>query len=93
MEITKRLNEYAKAYREEPTGREVDGTVELLEEAAERIEALSKETVKYRKKAETLKDAAKPLVDYLYKYGTPHDAIVVRMDAVEHLSGGNSGKD
>lgn len=87
MELTDRLKEYAKAYKAEPSGREVAGTVELLEEAAEHIEALNKETEKYRKKAEILRDAAGPLVDYLYSYGTPHDAIVVRMDAVEHFSG------
>lgn len=87
MELTDRLKEYAKAYKAEPSGREVDGTVELLEEAAERIETLNKETEKYRKKAENLRDAVAPLVDYLYKYGTPNDAIVVRMDAVEHFSG------
>lgn len=40
MKITERLREYAKAYREPPTGREVEGTVELLEEAAEHIEML-----------------------------------------------------
>ncbi len=41
----------------------------------------------YRKRVDELKEAAKPLVDYLYKYGTPHDAIIVKMDSVEHLSG------
>lgn len=41
MNISERLREYAKAYREPPYGREVDGTVELLEEAAEVINRLS----------------------------------------------------
>lgn len=41
----------------------------------------------YQKKIEEMKEAAQPLIDYLYKYGTPHDAILVRMDSVEHLSG------
>lgn len=41
----------------------------------------------YSKRVDELKKAAEPLVDYLYKYGTPHDAIIVRMDLVEHLSG------
>ncbi len=41
----------------------------------------------YSKRVDELKEAAKPLVDYLYKYGSPHDAILVRMDGVEHLSG------
>lgn len=45
------------------------------------------EKVDYQKKVDELKEAAKPLVNYLYKYGTPHDAIIVRMDLVEHLSG------
>lgn len=43
--------------------------------------------VDYQKRVDELQEAAKPLVDYLYKYGTPHDAIIVRMDLVEHLSG------
>lgn len=29
MKISDRLREYAKAYREPPTGREVEGTVEV----------------------------------------------------------------
>lgn len=41
MKITERLRAFAQAYREPPTGREVDGTVELLEEAAEFIEKIS----------------------------------------------------
>lgn len=41
MKISDRLREYAKSYREPPTGREVEGTVELLEEAAEHIDRLS----------------------------------------------------
>lgn len=41
MNISERLREYAKVYREPPYGREVDGTVELLEEAAEVINRLS----------------------------------------------------
>lgn len=40
MDTKERLRIYAKTYREEPYGREVEGTVELLEEAAERIEIL-----------------------------------------------------
>lgn len=41
MKITERLRAYAKTYREPPTGREVEGAVELLEEAAEHIGMLS----------------------------------------------------
>ncbi len=41
MKITDRLRAYAKSYKEPPAGREVEGTVELLEEAAEHIELLS----------------------------------------------------
>ncbi len=41
MKITERLRACAKVYRESPTGREVEGTVELLEEAAEHIDLLS----------------------------------------------------
>lgn len=40
MKIAERLRVYARTYREPPTGREVEGTVELLEEAAEHIEML-----------------------------------------------------
>lgn len=40
-----------------------------------------------RNMVDELKEAAKPLVDYLYRHGTPHDAVIVRMDSVEHLSG------
>lgn len=159
MNIVEKLKAYAKTYREPPTGREVEGTVELLEEAAEHIEMLggkeerdiafrrcicdygtqpqvdmmieemselTKALLKWRrakgaeltatrdciideladvrimarqmeilfqaendysKRVDELKEAAEPLVDYLYKYGTPHDVIIVRMDSVEHLSG------
>lgn len=117
MNIKERLKIYAKVYREEPTGREVEGTVELLQEAVEHIEMLENsesikvcETVKeaergnecisaemeevdrmehidYKKRIEELKVAAQPLVDYLYKHGTLHDMILVKMDAVEHHSG------
>ena len=36
--LTYRLRQYAEQYETPPTGREVDGTVELLREAADRIE-------------------------------------------------------
>ena len=39
-ELTEQLREYAQKYDEPPFGREVDGTKELLEEAAARIEEL-----------------------------------------------------
>lgn len=41
MKIAERLRTYAKIYQEPPFGREVEGTVELLEEAAEHIDMLS----------------------------------------------------
>lgn len=41
MTIVERLRTYAKAYKEPPYGKEVDGTVELLEETAEFIEILT----------------------------------------------------
>lgn len=41
MTIQERIAAYIKAYKEPPYGREVDGTVELLEEAAEVINRLS----------------------------------------------------
>lgn len=41
MTIQERIAAYIKAYKEPPYGREVEGTVELLEEAAEHIDRLS----------------------------------------------------
>lgn len=40
MTIVERLRAYVKTYKEPPFGIEVDGTVELMEEAAEHIEML-----------------------------------------------------
>lgn len=40
-----------------------------------------------RKRTDILKEAAMPLIDYLYEHGTPHDVVIVRMDSVEHFSG------
>lgn len=40
MKITDRLRVYAQAYKEPPTGTEIEGTVELLEEAADYIEKI-----------------------------------------------------
>lgn len=40
MKIQERIAAYVKAYKEPPYGREVEGTVELLEEAAEIISRL-----------------------------------------------------
>lgn len=34
-----------------------------------------------------LYDAAQPLLDYLYKYGTPHDIITVTQGEIQHFSG------
>lgn len=46
-----------------------------------------KEKLDYQKMREELKKAAKPLVDYLYKYGSPHSKIIVEMDSAEMVSG------
>ena len=35
--LTEKLQLYAKAYKEPPYGREIEGTVELLEEAANKL--------------------------------------------------------
>lgn len=40
----------------------------------------------YQKMRE-LQEAAQPLVDYLYKYGSPHSKIIVEMDNAEMVSG------
>ena len=34
-----------------------------------------------------LLEVAKPLVDYLYKYGCPHDYVIVSQVHTEHVSG------
>lgn len=41
----------------------------------------------YQKMREELQKAAQPLVDYLYKYGSPHSKIIVEMDNAEMVSG------
>lgn len=41
MKIAERLRDYAKTYQKSPTGIEVEGTVELLQEAAEYIDMLN----------------------------------------------------
>lgn len=41
----------------------------------------------YRGEQEELKKAAQPLVDFLYKYGSPHHAVIVQMDRAELLGG------
>lgn len=38
-------------------------------------------------KMDELREAAKPLVDYLYKYGSPHDYIIVSQEHTEHVKG------
>lgn len=40
MKLTERLRNYAKEYRKPPAGKEVEGTVELLEEAADYIDTI-----------------------------------------------------
>ena len=41
----------------------------------------------YQKMQDELQKAAQPLVDYLYKYGSPHSKIIVEMDNAEMVSG------
>ena len=41
----------------------------------------------FQKMREELKQAAQPLVDYIYKYGSPHSKIIVEMDKAEMVSG------
>lgn len=38
MNISEKLRAYADTYKTPPFGREVEGTVEILEEAAERLD-------------------------------------------------------
>lgn len=42
MNISEKLRAYADTYKTPPFGREVEGTVEILEEAAERLDNASK---------------------------------------------------
>ena len=42
MNISEKLRAYADAYKTAPFGREVEGTVEILEEAAERLDNANK---------------------------------------------------
>lgn len=42
------------------------------------------ESMKMKKE---LNEASQPLLEFLYKYGCPHDAILLRMDGAELLSG------
>lgn len=52
MTIQERIAHYVKRYKEPPYGREIDGTVELLEEASEtisRLEDSEKRDVVYRR--------------------------------------------
>ena len=41
----------------------------------------------YQKMQDELQKAAQPLVDYLYKYGSPYSKIIVEMDKAEMVSG------
>ena len=41
----------------------------------------------FQEMREELQEIAKPLVDYLYKYGSPHSKIIVEMDDAEMVSG------
>jgi len=41
----------------------------------------------HRERAAALKEAAKPLVDFLYKYGNPHSSIIVSQRDTEFFSG------
>lgn len=34
-----------------------------------------------------LENAAKPIIDFIYKYGSPYTKIIVEMDGAEMLSG------
>lgn len=38
-------------------------------------------------RAKMFKDLCTPLVDYLYKFGTPHDKIIISQASAEHVSG------
>lgn len=57
MNISEKLRAYADTYKTPPFGREVEGTVEILEEAAERLDNANKRDIVLKR--------------CIYEYGAP----------------------
>ena len=98
MNISEKLRAYADAYKTPPFGKEVEGTVEILEEAAERLDNASKrDTVlkrcicEYSALAqvdmciEEMSELTKALLKYRRKSGLAKDKS--RDDIIDELAG------
>lgn len=98
MNISEKLRAYADAYKTPPFGKEVEGTVEILEEAAERLDNASKrDTVlkrcicEYSASAqvdmciEEMSELTKALLKYRRKSGLAKDKS--RDDIIDELAG------
>ena len=98
MNISEKLRAYADTYKTPPFGREVEGTVEILEEAAERLDNASKrDTVlkrcicEYGAPAqvdmciEEMSELAKALLKYRRKSALAKDKS--RDDIIDELAG------
>lgn len=98
MNISEKLRAYADVYKTPPFGREVEGTVEILEEAAERLDNANKrDTVlkrcicEYGAPAqvdmciEEMSELAKALLKYRRKSGLAKDKS--RDDIIDELAG------
>ncbi len=98
MNISEKLRAYADAYKTPPFGKEVEGTVEILEEAAERLDNANKrDTVlkrcicKYSAPAqvdmciEEMSELTKALLKYRRKSGLAKDKS--RDDIIDELAG------
>lgn len=98
MNISEKLRAYADAYKTPPFGREVEGTVEILEEAAERLDNANKrDTVlkrcicEYSAPAqvdmciEEMSELTKALLKYRRKSGLAKDKS--RDDIIDELAG------
>lgn len=98
MNISEKLRAYADAYKTPPFGKEVEGTVEILEEAAERLDNANKrDTVlkrcicEYSAPAqvdmciEEMSELTKALLKYRRKSGLAKDKS--RDDIIDELAG------
>lgn len=98
MNISEKLRAYADAYKTPPFGKEVEGTVEILEEAAERLDNASKRDIvlkrcicEYSAPAqvdmciEEMSELTKALLKYRRKSGLAKDKS--RDDIIDELAG------
>ena len=67
--------------------RDTDGEIITRGQCNADTTEKAKQNTDYFDKQAELKKAAEPLLDFLYKYGTPHSRIIVEMDGAELVSG------